>query len=673
MTNMNWRYWLLAALLISFIPHIERLPWWFNALLALVILWRIPAVEQRLPLPNTWVKALMLAIGLVGIKKSYNTIFGPEAGTAFLLLCVLLKVLEVKADRDNYIVLTVALFVLASNFLFGKGLAVSVYAILGVFIIIAAYVGITNTTMKTTLAFRKAGILLAQALPLMIVLYVFFPRLPPLWTMKLTQGSAKTGMSDSMSPGDIASLSQSNELAFRVEFENNQIPPQSELYWRGLTFSEFDGQTWRPSQSAQFNEAAVAWSGMQLPLWVNSQIQINQQNTLRYKVILEPTDQKWLYSLIVPYSSTSDVGLTKDFRLVHDRPIFERFQYQAIRLSPVMLDPQLPKWLLAENLALPEEGNPIAHAMATKWRQYYGSDEAYVNALLRWFRTSNFFYTLEPPPLGANRIDDFLFRTKKGFCEHYSSAFTFLVRAAGIPARVVVGYQGGMLSPTGDSWQVRQLDAHAWAEVWLPQRGWVSLDPTGAVAPERIEKGMNNVANNQAVWGDTPLSVIKYNNYKWLSQLRNMADYLNYRWQKDIIGYDSEQQEAFLYRLLGDNNLWKRLGIMFAVLLFIVAGLAFWTIYRARKIIHPADKAIIMLSRKLEKRGLARQYGEGVLAYLQRLNEAQPHWQEVTTLLLAQYTAIRYQPQHVASYKIREMDYLVRNWPAYRPKKTQLL
>jgi len=673
MSNTVSRYWLLAALVFAFIPHVDRLPWWLNGVLCVMLLWRLPAIEQRLPVANSLMKVLLLLAGIAGLKSTYNVLFGPEAGVSFLIFCVALKLIETNDERDSYVLLTLSFFVLATSFLFSKSLFITVYAGFALLIITSAYVSF-NQSISSKHALKTSVVLLGQALPLMLILFVFFPRLPPLWTLKMTEGSGKTGMSDNMSPGDLAKLSQSSELAFRVEFKDNKVPPKALLYWRGLTLSRFDGKTWRTSNSPWLNDYALtAWSQQPLPQWTEMQIRIKEKSQIQYKVILEPTDTTWLYALSVPYSNDKGVGLTRDFRLISSTPVFQRFTYNAFRFDAVALDPELPEWLRQDNLKLPSTGNPTARKMAQQWHTFYGSDEKYITAVLRWFTKNQFYYTLEPPPLGNNRIDEFLFQTRRGFCEHYASSFTFLLRAAGIPARVVIGYQGGELSPTGDSWQVRQMDAHAWVEAWLPQKGWIKLDPTAAIAPERIERGMSDMAQDQAVWGDSAFSAMKYGNYKLLGQLRNMADYLNYRWQRDVLGYDSGNQEEFLLKLLGDTQVWKRLAVMFGALVAIAGLLAAWTILKDRKKTHPADKVILKLSKQLSIRGLSRRQGEGVIAYLQRLQQQQPQWDKSLLLLQESYSAVRYQESQNHVLEIRKMARLLRTWPRYQPQKTKEL
>ena len=289
-----------------------------------MLLWRLPAIEQRLPVANLPIKVLLLVSGIAGLKVTYNTIFGPEAGVSFLVFCVALKLIEIKDERDYYILLTLSFFVLATAFLFSQSVFVSVYAAFALWIITAAYVSF-NQQISFKQNLKMAFVLLGQALPLMLILFVLFPRLPPLWTLKMTESSGRTGMSDNMSPGDLAKLSQSNELAFRVEFEGNKIPPKSQLYWRGLTLSSFDGETWRASTHPWLDDYALtAWSQKPLPQWTETHIKIKEKSQLKYKVISEPTDKTWLYALSVPFSNDKGIGLTRDFRLISSTPVFQQ-------------------------------------------------------------------------------------------------------------------------------------------------------------------------------------------------------------------------------------------------------------------------------------------------------------------------------------------------------------
>ncbi len=672
--NPTARYWMIGALFMGWLPHAGRLPGWLDLVMLLGLAWRLPAVERRIPLPGKLPLALMLFAGIAGLSSAYHTLLGPEAGVAFLIFCIVMKLLETREERDRYVVLVLAVFMLATIFLFEQGLGSSLYVMAGLTGIIAAFVAQNMPGKPPLFMLRKSLILVLQAIPLMVVLFVFFPRLPPLWSMKLTDPAGRTGMSDTMSPGDLAKLGQSDELAFRVEFGRMPVPPKSQMYWRGMTLSRFDGKTWRASVDYRMEDGGqVAWARQPLPAWVEPAIRVKSEQYQSYRVILEPTDHVWLYALNVPYSDTDGVGLARDFRLISQAPVYQRMTYDVRRYQPLALDPVLPDWLRRENLWLPVAGNPQARKMAREWRARYPAEMDYIQALAGWLRKANFYYTLEPPPLGENRVDEFLFRTRRGFCEHYASSFTFLLRAAGIPTRVVIGYQGGEPSPTGDSWQVRQLDAHAWVEAWVPGSGWQQIDPTAAVAPERIEKGMSELANNRQVWGQSTLSAVRFNNYRLLGNLRNMMDYVNYRWQRDVLGFDTDSQEAFLMRWLGDTSLWKRIAIGFSVLAALTLGFAAWTMLRHRVVRHPADRVVERLSRKLAARRLDRKTGEGVLAWMARLTESQPHWRKSADAFATEYARLRYAPgaEGKAGSDVGDLAQLLRTWPAWRPQKTQ--
>jgi transglutaminase-like putative cysteine protease len=441
MGTVQIRYWQLAAFLLAILPQYDRLPSWLLAGVVLSCVWRLPSVERRIGLPGTLVRILLLLAGLAGVYTSHNTLLGPEGGVSFLILAAALKLLESRNARDIFVLGILDFFLLATAFLFSQSLLLTIYVAVALVGIVGALlvqqqrqgVGLRRTVWR-------AFVLVGQAVPLMLILFVFFPRLPPIWTLNLTQSTGKTGMSDTISPGDIARLGQSSEPAFRVEFEG-EAPPTRELYWRGLVLSRFDGKTW-----TQGNEVPVEWGG-----GVPDGSIVNQDDTLQsvnYRITLEATDKPWLFALAIPRSNTREVGITRDFRLLKRTPVFSRFSYDVTSYTNDPMDSAgLSAWTHRENLSLPANANEQTKAQARRWRALMGSDARFVSYVLEWFRKEPFYYTLEPPPLGENRIDQFLFKTRRGFCEHYASSFVFMLRAAGIPARVVVGYQGGGEKP----------------------------------------------------------------------------------------------------------------------------------------------------------------------------------------------------------------------------------
>lgn len=655
------RYWLLAALIGSIAPLWDRLPLWLSLLLLTSCFWRLPAVEIRIKPPGFWLRVMILIAGAVGLWKYFNTLFGPEAGSASLVLCMALKLLEMRNRRDCYVTIILCFFVVATNFLFTQSLAVASYIGVVLIVICGALLVMhepaDRSSWKTA---RKALVLVAQAGPLMLILFLFFPRLPPLWTLHLTQGASRTGISDTMSPGDIAKLSQSDELAFRVEF-HGPIPEKSQLYWRGLILSRFDGLTWTPDpRNGEGN--MVAWANRHWPDWVYG-IQVDKRRAISYRIILEPTDQPWLFALSVPYTETAEVGFTREFNLVSSEPVYSRKTYDVTSFAPQALDATLPDEMRAETLELPGNDNPKTRAQAKRWRASVADDAAYVRLVLNWLHHEPFFYTLEPPTLSGDRVDEFLFSTRKGFCEHYASSFAFLMRAAGIPARVVAGYQGGDLSPYGDYWQVRQLDAHAWTEVWLPGRGWTQVDPTASVAPERIQHGMSALAEQRSIWGNSGASGLRYSNFKLLSGLRQWVDYVNYRWYTDVLGYDTHSQDGLMQRLLGDASYMQRALVM-AGLFVSVLGLMvlIWYWRQPRRVESAADRYYRFYCRRLAAAGLPRAAGEGASDFAARVAVARPRLAASVAEVTRLYVHLSYMPANAhdrdAQRRLRKLSFL---------------
>jgi transglutaminase-like putative cysteine protease len=442
-----------------------------------------------------------------------------------------------------------------------------------------------------------------QALPLAIALFVLVPRIAPLWNMQLDSGQARTGMSDSMSPGQVSRLTESSELAFRVQFEGEPPPPR-ERYWRGLTYSYFDGTTWRQASPPGWDREQLFYGGRgPSPDWYRALINAAADRTgYRYRVIMEPSRQRWLYALAVPFTDFDGNALARDFRLVADGPVNGAFSYTVRSVDVTGAVPALGDAERRLMLDLPEEGNAQARALAQRWRQRHRNDGALVQAALGYFREQPFFYTLEPPRIAGDTVDEFLFGTRQGFCEHYASSFTFLMRAAGIPARVVAGYQGGEMN-AGDYLQVRQYDAHAWAEVWLPGQGWVQVDPTAAVAPERVELGLRGAFDSAADGAGGDFDGL--NRLPVLFQLQQWADYVDFNWQKWVLGYRQQSQRDLLERLLGAVTP-LRVGLaLLGVVLVFSAVLGLLVLSRRRDTpVSPLEREFARLHRALAQRGL---------------------------------------------------------------------
>ncbi|WP_230661321.1 transglutaminase family protein [Psychrobacter sp. I-STPA10] len=643
-------YWILIAQLIVVLPHVSHLPVWLIVYAMLTIVAQLPKVKaQRWAKKRLYqfIQIVGFIAGVAGLWLTYQTAFGVDVAVAFLLLCLISKLWELYKRRDAYVVLNLSFFVLAALFLFDQGLLTTIEVIIGVLILLFAFISLNDDGNNLGSGRLRSLLLLSgQAVPLLIILFIFFPRLPPLWSLQLSGQQATTGVSDSMSPGDFANLSQSTELAFRAEFVEAR-PSQSQMYWRGLVFSDFDGVTWTPNPNQRI------WYSGDMPNWMQMAWQsipmTQQQNPSSYQVILQPTQRNWLYGLDYPYPDQAGTFITSNFTLRARQPVIQQIRYRVQRYPDMRIGLQLSQQERAANLHIPSQGNTQARAWAQQEFSKAGKDpQRYINAIRNWIGSTEFRYTLSPPPLNKNRIDEFLFGTKAGFCEHYASSFTYLMRAAGIPARVVAGYQGGELGRDGQSWEVRQMDAHAWSEVWLKGQGWVRVDPTAFVAPNRIEQGMNALTSQQGadMFGTGAAAQLNYRQFRMLQTLRRLSDQASYYWQRDVVGYDQDKQSNALLRWFNIANMMQQILWLVAGLVIIIALIVTAIWYRRRKIWHPADLPLVKLSQRVAKIDpqLAQQPSEGLLDWLSRLIEVAdtPEAKNAVMLVKKDYRQLRY-------------------------------
>jgi protein-glutamine gamma-glutamyltransferase len=488
--------------------------------------------------------------------------------------------------------------------------------------------------------------MLAFAAPVALVLFLLFPRVPgPFWALPSRGAAGLTGLSDEMSPGRISQLIQSDEVAFRVAFEG-AIPPPAERYWRGPVMARFDGWTWRDLD--------------RLPL-------LRQRTELRgpsyrYRITIEPHGRPWLLALDYPSSwSDREATLTQEFQLVARRPVDNTLALDVESWPAAIPEPALSGLMRMRTLQLPEERNPRAVEFARELRARVPTDTAFVAAVLAHFRTEPFVYTLRPPLLsGGHPVDDFLFRTRRGFCEHYASAFTMLARAAGIPARVVTGYQGGAVNPYSERLVVRQSDAHAWSEVWLDGPGWTRVDPTGAVAPNRIELSLAEaLPDDERVPG-------ALRSLRGLKELSESWDALNSLWTDWVLGYGPERQLALLARLGLPGGDWRALVLgLTALVTGIMLTLTLWLAWRLRG---PPPPAALRLyndfCRRLEPLGLVRAPHEAPRDFARRVERARPTLAIPVQRITALYVALRYEPE---TAERDTLDALRRELRAFRP------
>ena len=634
-------HWVLVSALFVMLPHITTLPVWLFMVLLLSVILQKPSIKYRMStlfgsrFKRVYhvLQLLMIVVGSFGIYATFDKLLGVDVAVSFLVLCFGGKLWELYEKRDAYVCLNLSLFVLGSAFLMSQNLSVVLMALPALMVVMMTFIALSDDNNKTGQGrLRALSMVALPAVPLLLVLFVFFPRLPPLWSLPMAGKSATTGVSDSMSPGDFSNLSQSTELAFRVEFDG-QLPSRQEMYWRGLVFSNFDGITWTQSELTQ-----GFWSSADMstpPEWIKS-VQVG--HAIPYKVILEPTEQNWLFALEYPtLQPKRGIGLSSELALRSYFPISTQLHYESIYYPQGQADLTLNELQRRINLRLPEDDNPQSHAFAGQLFAQSNQDPMrYIQAIKQYINTQGFSYTLSPPVLNNHRVDEFLFGTKAGFCEHYASSFTFLMRAVGIPARVVAGYQGGELGRDGKSWEVRQMDAHAWSEVWLDGKGWVRIDPTAFVSEERINAGMGAVANasGASLFGDGVAGQWSYQQFKMLQTLRRYSDQISYYWQRDVVGYDQDKQQSSLFKWFNIKNFTQQFLVMIGLFVVLV-GLFVVIMHKKRKKRHHVlDLPLINLSKRLAKYdpSLAKGMSEPYLAWLDRVGQGADGVQELQRL-----------------------------------------
>ncbi|MFM2447088.1 MAG: hypothetical protein RI936_1535 [Pseudomonadota bacterium] len=571
--------WLLAAVALVVAPQLPHVPAWVAFAVLGLIGTRLALALARRPLPGRWLMLALLVAVVAGLLAQYRTVLGREAGVSFLLLLLGLKLLELRARRDIYVVITLSFFLLLTQFLRGQGLGVALLVTAAVGALFFVLVSVSHGPDDAPAAekARLVGGLMLKALPLTLVLFVLFPRVQgPLWRLPGgAEAAGITGLSNSMSPGSISRLIESDEIALRASFQG-PVPPPEALYWRGPVFDHYDGRTWRASQSGERVVPAT-----------RPRIDADPASRIDYTVTLEPHRRDWLLALDLPLALPAAPGLrarlTPELELVSAAPVDARLRYDASSALRYSAGADTSALELRNWVELPPGLNPRTQTLAAQLRaqQPPGADVALVQAVLQRFRREDYRYTLEPPPLGEHAVDDFLFETRAGYCEHYASATAVLLRALDIPARVVTGYQGGELNPADGQFTVRQSDAHAWVEAWLQGRGWVRLDPTAAVAPSRVERGATRAAREAGLLPGAGLVV----GADWVRQLRFGAEALQNTWNQWVLSYSPERQRN-LVRRLGLDPDWHGLAIAFAVAIAALslgaAGLALWRTRRAR-------------------------------------------------------------------------------------------
>lgn len=571
---------LLFVIVWVIAPQISNLPVWTSLLASGVLLWRGWLAWKGRPLPGRWTVAALLAVAVAGTLFTHRTILGREAGVTLIVMLLALKMLELRARRDAMVVFFLGFFTMLSNFFFSQSLttaAAMLVALLGLLMaLVNAHMPVGRPPLSQT--FRIAGTMALLGAPIMVALFMLFPRMAPLWGVPGDNVAGRSGLSGSMRVGDMAEIALDDRVAIRLKFEGgpNDVPPQSMLYFRGPVLTGFDGRQW---QAEPFREDS-AWAA-------RAALPANLQTSgpaLRYEVTLEPQRQPWLMVLEATPEAPQLPGdlrayMTQDLQWLTQRPITDVLRYQAVSYPEFRHGPQQTVRQLRVFTDLPPGFNPRTLALASQMRAdpalASGGTQALIDAALQRLRTGGYNYTLEPGVYGEHTADEFWFDRKEGFCEHIASAFVVLMRAMDIPARIVTGYQGGERNPVDGYWTVRNADAHAWTEVWMEGRGWVRVDPTGAVSPGRVGQFQRLRAPQGAF--ATAMGALSPG---MVQQLRAVWEAVNNRWNQWVLNYTQSRQMDLLKALGFESPSWQDLTTVMAMLVVTAAlGAMGWSLW----------------------------------------------------------------------------------------------
>jgi transglutaminase-like putative cysteine protease len=633
--------WLGALLLAAQIPQAPHLPVWVALTGFVLVLLRLALLARARPgspprrIPS-WALVIFAAAAAASLRVSYGYLLGREPSVAFLYILVGIKFLETRTTRDGALLVCLSAFLLITPFFYDQSPVAALAALPALLIVGAVLDALTrepdtvDAMPRWRTALPRSVFVLLQGMPIAVLLFVLFPRLStPLWGLPADH-SAKTGLSDRMSPGQISELSRSADVAFRVDFEGT-IPPAHLWYWRGPVLTRFDGRTWSAGP-ANAGGTMVPYDG----------------RGITYTVTLEPHHQPWLFALDLPAAlprlpsdpdgSAGDspgIVLTQDQQLLYNVNVTQVLRYTQLSI----LRDRYPAERLANNdaaLRLPGD-NVRTKRFASELRAHFPDDEAFIAAILAWFHNEKFVYTLTQVPLAdRNTVDAFLFDNRRGFCEHYAAAFVVLLRAAGIPARVVTGYQGGEINPNGGYMIVRQSDAHAWAEALIDGQ-WRRFDPTAAVAPSRIELGLGGTLAE-----GEPVPYLARLDVGWVKAVELAWDSINHGWRRNVVGFNRDRQRSLWRDMHLDRIEPWQLAVLIVGAMFAWAGvLTGWLLFRRRR----QEPALVLwndLCRRLQRAGLPRQAHEGPLAFAQRAAARWPQFAIAFAAIGESFAALRY-------------------------------
>ncbi|MDP2902596.1 MAG: DUF3488 and transglutaminase-like domain-containing protein [Methylovulum sp.] len=605
----NVLIFLLSSIGLIVFPHISHIPTSIFVFFYVLLFWRFIGLWEPGYLPGKWLLLLLGVCGIALLYSQHQGLFGRDAGTRLFLVALSLKLMEIKSERDLYLISFLAFIVAASQFLYEQNLLMAAYILIVCCALLATLVCINSRDPQPFVALKTASVIVVQALPIAVVLFILFPRVEaPRWMLLNDKQQSRSGLSDSMEPGSISDLGLSDELVFRVKFAGD-MPPPAQRYWRGPVLAHTDGKRWTRSANRDFEKF------MDQPKFKGLRYQ--------YTLLMEPHDKNWVFALDLPTEYAQPLSRNAHYQLISTENPDKRAEYKVVSY-PDYNTGFITRTEYENATQMPGAPSARIKMLVEQLQGFSIPPEQFIKHLLNHFRKEDFHYTLTPPQMEQNPIETFLFETRYGFCSHYASAFVYLMRVANIPARVVTGYQGGEFNTVGNFLEIRQADAHAWAEVWLENKGWVRVDPTAAIAPERIEKNFNlDELALGSVIRFAPVSDNALTASRWLKQAHQLWRNVDYNWQRWVINYNSLNQSKFLSSLGVDNI--KLMMYWMIGCIGVITAILSWMLLRQKQ--KATDRILRIYNRfcqKLAKRGLTRDVAEGERDFAERVKAKLP-------------------------------------------------
>ena len=613
--NMFQAASVIISMIVSLLPFYPQLSWWVLLFALMLALWGLIISRGWLNNPSRLVKIITVLASLSTLLLSTANWYSLQAFVSLLALTACLKFIELQSRRDYILLIFLGCFISACQLLFSTSLLAFGYVLICFLLFHLCLFQIYNQKINDKLPkwrllaqqLSTVSKLLLQGIPIALVLFLVMPRIGSLWQIPLNSQVAKTGVSDSLSIGDIAKLNEDDSVAMRVTFTSKSAPDAAELYWRGVTLADFDGRTWRRSKDQLTPLNTIKMREL-------SSYSSEQQAKYSYQVMLEPSGQNWLYNLSTSSAENSDFRQWSDYSLTANTIVASRLEY-SLKSYPDYQDRlQMNDRDHAYFTELPSEQNPKTRELAAKLMAKNPQPQQYIASIMKSFN-EDFTYTLAPGVVTDNNtVDAFLFSQKRGYCEHFASSTAFLLRAAGIPARIAAGYQGGQWSSDNEYLIVTQAQAHAWVEAWLPNRGWIRLDPTTAVAPERIEQGVSSLLPELIEQAGFTLG-LKQNSF--IKQFTLEWDNVNYQWHRWVLGYDNQLQMSLVKKFLGGIDSWRILLLLLLAVVLAITPVVVKSLWPVKEKDHTL-KLLKKLEKKLRRLGIERAAGETLSEFIKR-------------------------------------------------------